>query len=149
MLDWLQVNEGHVLDLIFRWLTVTELRKLSAKSVSRCQYKEESSGRAVSLGAFFGCWWLWVRTFARLGFSFEHFAMLMATEVHWFGFGCLGCLCGLWVSGRRRRESLASRTGSEHVYVLDFATLQFRRVGTGGTYLQVNFLNPSKQREKN
>lgn len=103
----------------------------------------------MSLGAFFARWRLWVGTFARLGFSFEHFAKLVATEVHWFGFGGLGRLGGLWVSRRRRRQSPPSRTGSEHVHVLDFATPQFRRVGTGGPYLQVNFLNPSKQRERN
>lgn len=115
--------------------------------MSRGRHKEDSSGRAASLAAFFGCRWLWAGTFARLDFSFEHFAMLMAAEVHWLGFGGLGCLRGLGVSGRRRRESLASRTGSEHVYVLDLATLQLRRVGTGGAYLQVHFLNPSKWRE--
>lgn len=89
----------------------------------------------MCLGAFFGRWRLWVGTFAKLGFDVKHFGVLMATEVHWFGFGCFGCLWRLWVNGRRRRESLTSRTGSERMYILDFATLQFRRIGTGSAYL--------------
>lgn len=68
----------------------------------------------------------------------------MAIEVHWFGFGCLGCLCRLWGGGRGRGEALASGTCSEDMDVLDFATPQLRGIGTGGSYLQVNFLNPPR-----
>lgn len=102
----------------------------------------------MSLGAFFGHQWLWVETFAGFGFAFEHFDVLMAIEVHWFGFGRLGCLCRLWGGGGGRRQALASGTGSEDMYILDFAPPQLGGVGTGGTYLQVNFLNPSRKREK-
>lgn len=117
------------------------LLKLLKKN-KKCWHKEENSAWAVTLNAFFGRWCLWVGTFVRLRFSLQRFPMLVATEVHWFGFGSLGGLW-LWVCGWCRWESLPSRTGSEHVHIFDFATLQFRRVGTGSTYLQVNFLNPS------
>lgn len=62
--------------------------------------------------------------------------------MHGLGFGRLGRLGGLWGDGRRRGQVLAPGTGSEDVDVLDFATLELRWVGTGGTDLQVDFLNP-------
>lgn len=66
----------------------------------------------------------------------------MAIEVHWFGFGCLGCFCKFWGVARDRGEALAPGTGPEDLDVLDFATPQLRRISAGGSYLQVNFLNP-------
>lgn len=64
--------------------------------------------------------------------------------MHWFGFCCLGCLGGLRGNRRGKGEVLSSGTRPENVYVFDFATPQLRRVGTGGSYLQVDFLNPPR-----
>lgn len=138
-------TKAHVLDLTSKWWATAKLLKLLSQGN---WYRKADSGCAVSLRAFFGHQWLWVGTFAGLGFAFEHFDVLMAVEVHWFGFGRLGCLCRLWGDGGGRRQALASGTGSEDMYVLDFAAPQLRGVGTGGTYLQVNFLNPSRKRKR-
>lgn len=67
------------------------LLKRSKKDV--CVGTKENSGRAVCLDAFSGGWRLCVGTFVRLRFSLWQFSMLMATEVHWFGFGSLWGLC--------------------------------------------------------
>lgn len=81
---------------------------------------------------------------AKFGFSFDHFDLPKAVEVHWFGFSCLGCLGGLWGDSRAGGEALAPRTGFEDVDVLDPAALQLRGIGTCGSYLQVDFLNPPR-----
>lgn len=116
--------------------------------VSRQLYKKRGLGYAVSLGTFLGCCWFWVGTFAKFGFGFKHFGWLVAIEVHWFWFGCLGGLCKLWGGSRGRREALSPRTDSEDMDILDFATRQLRGIGTGGSYFQVNFLNPPRRTEK-
>lgn len=66
----------------------------------------------------------------------------MAIEVHWFGLGCLGCLCRFWGGGRGRGEALASRAPSEDVDILDFTAPELGGIGTGGSYLQIYFLDP-------
>ena len=62
--------------------------------------------------------------------------------MHRFGFGGLGRLGGLRGDGRRGGEALATGTGLEDVDVLDPAALQLGGVGAGGSYLQVDLLNP-------
>lgn len=116
--------------------------------VSRHLCKRSSLGHAASLGTFLGCCWLWVGTFAKFGFGFKHFGLLVAIEVHWFWFGCLGGLCKLWGGSRGRGEALSPGTDSEDMDILDFATPQLRGIGTGGSYFQVDFLNPPRGGEK-
>lgn len=106
--------------------------------------KAAGSGHAASLVGFLGCCRFCVGTFAKFGFGFEHFDLPKAVEVHRFGFCCLGCLGGLWGDGRGGGEALAPGTGFEDVDVLDPATLKLRWIGTGGSYLQVDFLNPPR-----
>lgn len=110
--------------------------------------KAAGSGCAPCLGGSLCCSWFCDGTFALFGFGFEHFDLPQAVEVHWFGFGCLWCLGGLLSDGRSGWEALAPRTGSKDVDILDFAALQLRGIGTGGSYLQVDFLNPPKLRGK-
>lgn len=64
--------------------------------------------------------------------------------MHRLGFGCLWRLGGLWGDVRGGGETLAPGTGFEDVDVLDFATPQLRGIGTGGSYLQVDLLNPPR-----
>lgn len=105
------------------------------------------SGHAASLCAFssFLCCTLFcVWTPSNFGFDLEHLDLPMAAEVHRFGFGCLGGLCWLWGDSRGRGKTLSTRTGFEPVDILDPPTPQFRWIGTGGSHLQVNFLNPPR-----
>lgn len=139
-----EVSRGYSFWVLNSWFNLQIFNILLKAVVSRHQYKRRGSGRAASLG----CCWFWIGTFAKFEFGSEHFDLLMAIEVHWFGFGCLGCLCRLWGGGRGRGEALASGTCSEDMDVLDFATPQLRGIGTGGSNLQVNFLNPPRWREK-
>lgn len=104
--------------------------------------KAAGSGHAACFGGLLGCCRFCVGTFAKLGFGFEHFDLPKAVEVHWFGFGCLGCFGRLWGDSRGGGEVLAPGTGFEDMDILDFAAPQLRGIGTSGSYLQVDFLNP-------
>ena len=79
-----------------------------------------------------------VRTLAKFGFGSERIG------VRWFGFGGPRFLGWLRGAGGRGRETLSARAGLEDVYILDPSTPHFRRIGTGGSYLKVNFLNPPR-----
>lgn len=63
--------------------------------------------------------------------------------MHRFGFVCLWCLGRFW-GGEDRGcgEALTPRTRSEDMDILDFAPLQLRWIGTGGSHFQINFLDP-------
>lgn len=62
------------------------------------------------------------------------------------GFGGLGRHGGLRGGGRGSGEALAPGTRPEGVDVLHPATAQLGGVGAGGSYLQVDFLNPPRRR---
>lgn len=112
--------------------------------VPRNQYKTpDSSSHAASLG-FLGCCLFGVWILAKFGFGLQHFDVPEAVEVHWFRFGCLRRLSRLRGGRRRRGEALSSGAGFEDVDVLDPATSQLGGIGTGGSYLQVDFLNPPR-----
>lgn len=110
--------------------------------------KAAGSGHITSVGVFLGCCWFRVGTIAKFGFGFVHFDLLKAVEGHRFGFGCLRCFGGPWGDCWGSGEALAPRTGFEDIDVLDLATPQLRGIGTGSSYLQVDFLNPPRRRGK-
>lgn len=91
---------------------------------------------------FFG--WILVN----FGFGFEHLDSPIAVEVHWFGFGCLGCLGRLRGDSRGRGKTLSTGAGLESVDIFDLSTPHFRGIGTGGSYLEVDFLNPPIDEEE-
>lgn len=69
--------------------------------------------------------------------------------MHRFGFVCLWRLGRFGGRGEGGcGEALAPGTRSEDVDVLDFASLQLRWIGAGGSHFQVHFLNPPTRREK-
>lgn len=64
--------------------------------------------------------------------------------MHRFGLVCLWCFGRFWGGGEGGcGEALAPRTRSEDMDILDFAPLQLRWIGAGGSHFQVNFLNPA------
>lgn len=123
-----------------------EALNLKRQHRTRMQHRKAAdSGHAVSLCAFSSflyCTLFCVWTPSNFGFGLEHLDLPMAVEVYGFGFRCLGGLCWLWSDSRGRVKTFSTRAGFEPVDILDPPTPQFRWIGTGGSHLQVNFLNP-------
>lgn len=100
----------------------------------------------MSLGGFLRFSFFSVGAPAQLGLVFGHFSLSVAVRVHRFGLGCFGHLGGHLGYSRSVGKTLSSGTGLEDVDVLDPATPQLRGIGTSGSYLQVDFLNPPRQK---